>query len=844
MVVSKALSKQKLVKEQRKFLGRTMVVQILMIEGIILPLVPILYEVKPLDLYFTAILFLINLFHFYDAKHEILHLKGQNNKSCGNLLHGGSSKKQSKYITIMAGFGIFFVIPILAVQLTLFYWFNYMKCEQPVDPNPEKGCFKPNNIINMQVNDLNGTISNLQEDMYPISMPLSKLLNMLIFYKDSIQIISVYMILLLRLPKMYYIEYYYRKIIESTVYKNPLYIFKFAYFTFFYIHILTCIWFYVFYCYYKSYPDDKYNWLPPNLKMTGIGDKAIAQMYYNSSDLVEMYFQTFYNVLALMCGNDIQASNSFQVILSILIGNFGSINLGIVYGNLSYLIEKINFRSVNIITELTELREKLEDLDLDDNMQNKIIFYQRFCSENTKRIETSTRYSELSEPLEKEVQFEIFQKFKKVNLFKGLQPTEILSIVSRLKQKSYLPGDCIVEPGEDAQEMLFITKGQCTIIINVGLDDEKKSKLGAGDFFGDANLIKEDKTFSSLYADTFCVIHVLTKTDFEDLMNLNKQMKAKVSLNSRALDYNRKEDVIFKLKNCSQFENFKEYELKILCEYVEWHHVNPNEIVVKPQENVKNFMVIFSGEINFFNNDKKALKVLRKYNYIPEQDNHENLSNKKLKSKDKLKCLDKMIYKQLADSEDAADLTDSIFETIKMGDVVGSVSEPKYYNHFQISQNRVELLVLESYRIDVLKRQNYPVWKLLNEIYKKQELNFLGKLGAQKTSNKRVEKVPLGYSSILNKNQSQNLIKKTHKRTSSNLEQRKQNLSNVYEKYGCNYNTEVYNNRKKILLEKIDKLQKMSTEIHMAYEMGENEPRIFERQETLESSYGEYIDME
>jgi len=51
--------------------------------------------------------------------------------------------------------------------------------------------------------------------------------------------------------------------------------------------------------------------------MTGIGDKKIAKMYYNNSDMVEIYFQTFYNILALMCGNDIQASNSVQVFLSI-----------------------------------------------------------------------------------------------------------------------------------------------------------------------------------------------------------------------------------------------------------------------------------------------------------------------------------------------------------------------------------------------------------------------------------------------------------------------------------------------------------------------------------------------
>ena len=194
------------------------------------------------------------------------------------------------------------------------------------------------------------------------------------------------------------------------------------------------------------------------------------------------------------------------------------------------------------------------------------------------------------------------------------------------------------------QEMLFITKGNCTKIQNHGLQNEKKVKLQSGDFFGDSNLIQYEKTVSSLYADTFCVIHVLKKTDFEDLMNLNKIMKAKISLNSRALDYDRKHDVIKKLKKCKQFENFKEYELKILCEYIEWYSVNSNEVVVKPQEQVENLMIIFSGEINMFNNDKKTLKILRKYNYISESEGLCD-STKKKEKKQPLKCLDKMIYK-------------------------------------------------------------------------------------------------------------------------------------------------------------------------------------------------------
>jgi hypothetical protein len=152
--------------------------------------------------------------------------------------------------------------------------------------------------------------------------------------------------------------------------------------------------------------------------MTGIGDKKIGLLYYENPDLLEAYFTTFYNILALMSGNDIQACDSLQVYLSILIGNIGSINLGIVYGNLAFIIEKINFSSVNMLVRLNDMREKMDEISenmgddkkLPAHVQNKVIFFLRFCSEKARLAELSNKFNELSEPLEEDIQFELYGK--------------------------------------------------------------------------------------------------------------------------------------------------------------------------------------------------------------------------------------------------------------------------------------------------------------------------------------------------------------------------------------------------------------------------------------------------
>jgi signal-transduction protein with cAMP-binding, CBS, and nucleotidyltransferase domain len=292
-----------------------------------------------------------------------------------------------------------------------------------------------------------------------------------------------------------------------------------------------------------------------------------------------------------------------------------------------------------------------------------------------------------------------------------LHSTEILSIVKKLKITNYLPGDCIACQGDYGQEMYFITKGNCKVIVDKGKATEKTMILEQGSSFGDVSLISNIKTTAAVYADTFCVIHVLTKKDYEELIEENKPMKAKVNLNAKKMDRIRKKEVIRKLRLHPKFKKFEKYELSILCEYVEHHFVHFNEILLKAGETTNNFMIIFSGKVNVFKNDKKTKAILKKYNCI----DFTNDDEPKNDAVD-LQCVDKVIYELLFELEDNMDFEDVVVKELEFGDFIGSISGPKVFDQYFISSERCELLVLENFRIERLKMQNYPIWLKLNEV--------------------------------------------------------------------------------------------------------------------------------
>ena len=108
----------------------------------------------------------------------------------------------------------------------------------------------------------------------------------------------------------------------------------------------------------------------------------------------------------------------------------------------------------------------------------------------------------------------------------------IKRIALSLKAKIYLPQDYLIYKDDIGDEMYFIEIGKVNIIAP---DNSKVIKsLGKGDFFGEMALINNSRRMCSVVASTLCLIHALTKADFNEILQNFPEALAQIRHHSDA----------------------------------------------------------------------------------------------------------------------------------------------------------------------------------------------------------------------------------------------------------------------------------------------------------------------
>lgn len=182
-----------------------------------------------------------------------------------------------------------------------------------------------------------------------------------------------------RLFKLYRLGESYRNIEKRTIHKIVFMTMRVIFQLSFQLHIISCLWYAVVFYAYQQDKESAYIWLPPQLRMAGLGETKGREDYYESKDLLFKYTHTFYCVLAQMSGNDINVSDETQVFLSIVIGLLGSVNLGVIFGNVMLVYQKLNSTSAEYVDKLNKYREDLEEHGIPQEAHEAGLKYLEFC---------------------------------------------------------------------------------------------------------------------------------------------------------------------------------------------------------------------------------------------------------------------------------------------------------------------------------------------------------------------------------------------------------------------------------------------------------------------------------
>lgn len=113
----------------------------------------------------------------------------------------------------------------------------------------------------------------------------------------------------------------------------------------------------------------------------------------------------------------------------------------------------------------------------------------------------------------------------KVPLFRMLDAARIAAVAGVLRARRAERGERLIRKGDEADSMYFIVSGE------VEVDQESaapKSRLGAGNFFGEIALITERERTATITALSTCRLLVLHKDDFVSFMDAHPDLKEAV----------------------------------------------------------------------------------------------------------------------------------------------------------------------------------------------------------------------------------------------------------------------------------------------------------------------------
>jgi len=119
----------------------------------------------------------------------------------------------------------------------------------------------------------------------------------------------------------------------------------------------------------------------------------------------------------------------------------------------------------------------------------------------------------------------------KILLFRGCTPDELELLSGLFQERTVKPGMTIFTEKMPAEALYIIKSGNVRITTMAGEGEEVGLLLlGPNDFFGEIALIQESSRAVTARAETAAEILILTRKDFQALIDLDPRVAAKVTL--------------------------------------------------------------------------------------------------------------------------------------------------------------------------------------------------------------------------------------------------------------------------------------------------------------------------
>ena len=241
---------------------------------------------------------------------------------------------------------------------------------------------------------------------------------------------------------------------------------------------------------------------------------------YQDKDEVLRYGYGFYWSFFTMLGERSSPYTQLQTLFTVVTTFLGLFVYVSLFGQLVALLEDSAGSTTANRQKMDLVSQCMRRYSMPAKLQSRIrSYYELHFTRQTRMVGSPAvlmLFHELPQYMRQEVALFLNKDMiERVPIFQGCSITFITAILMKLKPSVCLPNDYIIRQGEVGREMYFISAGQVQV-----LDDKSRviAVLRDGSFFGEVALHFNDKRNASVKAISLCDLLVLTKQDFEDVL--------------------------------------------------------------------------------------------------------------------------------------------------------------------------------------------------------------------------------------------------------------------------------------------------------------------------------------
>lgn len=273
-----------------------------------------------------------------------------------------------------------------------------------------------------------------------------------------------------------------------------------------FVHIVACLWLYIV------------------MHVVGSLDHHLEQLSSDKWASPPSYYLFAYREVWMMTtGDSVPIFSDWETLLVIIMTPVGAMLMAVLLAKIITIYHRRTMLVESQQERLTYITQAMKSMSLPHSLQDRILEYQYFLMTTHDQHASKILFDSLSSPLKLEVQLTLFhQLFEDAPFFEGSPPNMIKQIIKNLENTFYQRGDFVIRRNEIGDEMFFILRGACDVLVDISESPNIVSQLSVGDYFGEVALVMQHtmRTAWIRCASPGAHLCMLRKGNFEEVMKL------------------------------------------------------------------------------------------------------------------------------------------------------------------------------------------------------------------------------------------------------------------------------------------------------------------------------------